>query len=112
MDLSAALVWFSTGCSSGFGRELVGRVLARGWCAVVTARDGGRVADLAFGVEYRALALDLDVTDTAQITAAVHAAEARFGHIGVLVNDADQGYARDAPRVELVPQIRAGASSG
>ena len=85
-------VWFITGCSSGFGQELAKLVLARGWRAVVTARDKTRVAELALGAEDRALALDLDITDAAQITAAVQAAQARFGHIDVLVNNAGYGY--------------------
>ena len=33
----ATPVWFITGCSTGFGRELAELVLARGWKAVVTA---------------------------------------------------------------------------
>jgi NAD(P)-dependent dehydrogenase (short-subunit alcohol dehydrogenase family) len=85
-------VWFITGCSTGFGHELAKLVLARGFNAVVTARDKARVADLAKSGGDRALALDLDVTDAAQITAAVKAAEARFGHIDVLVNNAGYGY--------------------
>ncbi len=88
----ATPVWFITGCSTGFGRELAKLVLARGWCAVVTARDKARVADLVQGAEDRALALDLDVTDAVQVTAAVQAAEARFGSIDVLVNNAGYGY--------------------
>ena len=85
-------VWFITGCSSGFGQELAKLVLARGWRAVVTARDKTRVADLALGAEDRTLALDLDITNAAQITAAVQAAQTRFGHIDVLVNNAGYGY--------------------
>jgi len=85
-------VWFITGCSSGFGHELAKLVLARGWRAVVTARDKARVADLVRGVEDRALALDLDITDARQIAAAVAAAEQRFGGIDVLVNNAGYGY--------------------
>ncbi|HLZ66564.1 MAG TPA: oxidoreductase [Aliidongia sp.] len=85
-------VWFITGCSTGFGRELARLVLNRGRRAVVTARDKARVADLARGNEDRALALDLDVTDAGQIAAAVGAAEARFGRIDVLVNNAGYGY--------------------
>ena len=85
-------VWFITGCSTGFGRELAKLVLARGWRAVVTARSKNRVFDLVRGAEDRALALDLDVTDQAQIDAAVKAAEARFGAIDVLVNNAGYGY--------------------
>lgn len=85
-------VWFITGCSSGFGNELAKLVLARGWRAVVTARDKTRVEDLTRGAEDRTLALDLDITNAAQITAAVQAAEARFGRIDVLVNNAGYGY--------------------
>jgi NAD(P)-dependent dehydrogenase (short-subunit alcohol dehydrogenase family) len=84
-------VWFITGCSTGFGRELAVQTLARGWPTVVTARDKARVADLAEGRE-NGLALDLDVTDAAQIAAAVKAAEDKFGRIDVLVNNAGYGY--------------------
>jgi NAD(P)-dependent dehydrogenase (short-subunit alcohol dehydrogenase family) len=85
-------VWFVTGCSTGFGRELARAVLARGWRCVATARDKARVSDLARGAEDRALALDLDVTDAGRIAAAVRAAEERFGGIDVLVNNAGYGY--------------------
>ncbi|MGI4815774.1 MAG: SDR family NAD(P)-dependent oxidoreductase, partial [Janthinobacterium lividum] len=89
---SSSPVWFITGCSTGFGRELARLILARGWRAVVTARDKARVEDLIEGADERALALDLDVTDDRQIDAAVKAAEARFGRIDVLVNNAGYGY--------------------
>ena len=85
-------VWFITGCSTGFGLDLARLIVARGWRAVVTARDQARVADIANGVEDRVLALSLDVTDAAQIKDAVAAAESRFGRIDVLVNNAGYGY--------------------
>ena len=85
-------VWLITGCSTGFGRELARLVLERGWRAVVTAREAAKVADLALGREDRALALALDVDDRTQVGAAVRAAEARFGRIDVLVNNAGYGY--------------------
>ncbi|MCY0386233.1 oxidoreductase [Robbsia sp. Bb-Pol-6] len=85
-------VWFITGCSTGFGREVASQVLARGWRAVITARDQARVADLAQGAPDRVLALSLDVTDGAQIAAAVHAARERFGRVDVLLNNAGYGY--------------------
>ena len=85
-------VWFITGCSSGFGRELARQVLARGARAVVTARQALQVEGLVRGHEPRALALSLDVTDAQQVAAAVHAAEQRFGRIDVLVNNAGYGY--------------------
>jgi NAD(P)-dependent dehydrogenase (short-subunit alcohol dehydrogenase family) len=85
-------VWLITGCSTGFGRELAKLVLARGWRAVVTARDPAKVADIAEGHAGRALVLPLDVTQRAQIDEAVKAAQERFGRIDVLVNNAGYGY--------------------
>ncbi len=85
-------VWFITGCSTGFGRELAELVVARGWKAVVTARDKSRVADLVKGHEADVLAVSLDVTDASQIEAATKAATDKFGRIDVLVNNAGYGY--------------------
>jgi NAD(P)-dependent dehydrogenase (short-subunit alcohol dehydrogenase family) len=90
--MSDTPVWFITGCTTGFGRELAKLVLARGWRAVVSGRGKDRVADLVQGHEDNALALDLDVTDPAQIDAAVKTAADRFGAIDVLVNNAGYGY--------------------
>jgi NAD(P)-dependent dehydrogenase (short-subunit alcohol dehydrogenase family) len=84
--------WLITGCSTGLGRALAEAVIAAGHNAVVTARDAGRVADLAEGTINRVLALPLDVTDTAQITDAVRQAAEKFGGIDVLVNNAAYGY--------------------
>ena len=91
---SSTPVWFITGCSTGFGRELARQVLARGWRAVVTARDAGSVADIVAAAPDRALALALalDVTRDDQIASAVQAAQQRFGAIDVLVNNAGYGY--------------------
>ncbi len=85
-------VWFITGCSTGFGRETAQAVLDRGWRAVVTARDPAKVADLVQGREDRALAVGLDVDDARSIAASVQAAQARFGRIDVLLNNAGYGY--------------------
>jgi NAD(P)-dependent dehydrogenase (short-subunit alcohol dehydrogenase family) len=92
MPLNDDPVWFITGCSTGFGRELAQLVLRRGWRAVVTARDVGRVQDLTQGHEDRTLALSLDVNNPGQIAASVKEAEDRFGTIDVLVNNAGYGY--------------------
>jgi NAD(P)-dependent dehydrogenase (short-subunit alcohol dehydrogenase family) len=83
-------VWFITGCSTGFGRELVKFVLERGYCVAVTARKPDEVKDLA--VKGEALVLKLDVTNQEQVNAAVKAAEKKFGRIDVLVNNAGIGY--------------------
>lgn len=92
MTAATTPVWFITGCTTGFGRELAGQVLARGWRAVVTGRGRERVADIVAAYEDKALALDLDVTDRTQIAAAVATALDRFGQIDVLVNNAGYGY--------------------
>jgi NAD(P)-dependent dehydrogenase (short-subunit alcohol dehydrogenase family) len=85
-------VWFITGCSTGFGRELARLVLARGWRAVVTARRPEQLQDLVANHADQALPLRLDVTDRQNVAAAVAEAEARFGRIDVLVNNAGYGY--------------------
>jgi NAD(P)-dependent dehydrogenase (short-subunit alcohol dehydrogenase family) len=85
-------VWLITGCSTGFGRELAKLVLARGWRAVVTARNPAQLADIAQGHAERALVLPLDVTQRQQIDDAVAQARQRFGRIDVLVNNAGYGY--------------------
>jgi len=84
--------WLITGCSTGLGRAFAEAVLARGDNAVVTARDAATVQDLAEKHPNTALALPLDVTDDAQVAAAVAAAERRFGGVDVLVNNAGYGY--------------------
>jgi len=85
-------VWIITGCSTGIGRALAEKVIAAGHDAVVTARDVAAVAALAEGVADRVLPIALDVTDPSQVVSAVREAEARFGGIDVLVNNAGYGY--------------------
>jgi NAD(P)-dependent dehydrogenase (short-subunit alcohol dehydrogenase family) len=87
---TAIPVWFITGCSTGFGRELATQALERGYRVVVTARKPDEVEALAAKGE--ALVLKLDVTDQSQIDAAIKAAEKQFGGIDVLVNNAGIGY--------------------
>ena len=85
-------VWFITGCSTGFGKELAKLVLDRGWRAVVTARKPEQLEDLVQSYGENVLALPLDVTNKEQVTAAMQQAEAKFGKIDVLVNNAGYGY--------------------
>jgi NAD(P)-dependent dehydrogenase (short-subunit alcohol dehydrogenase family) len=85
-------VWFITGCSTGFGRELAIILLNRGYRVIVTARDKAKVNDIVASHDKNGLALALDVDKQDEIDAAVKAAEARFGRIDVLVNNAGYGY--------------------
>ncbi|MFD3405321.1 oxidoreductase [Kribbella sp. NPDC058693] len=84
--------WLITGCSTGLGRAFAEAVLHRGHNVVVTAREVAQVQDLAEKYPDTALPLPLDVTDDHQVTAAVGAAEERFGGVDVLVNNAGYGY--------------------
>jgi len=85
-------VWFITGCSTGFGRELAKEALSKGYNVVVTARKPEQVADIVAAYPENALALALDVTVPQQIKEAVNASIDRFGRIDVLVNNAGIGY--------------------
>ena len=85
-------VWFITGCSTGFGRELAKLVLERGWNAVITARNTDQIKDIAEGYDSTSLVLPLDVNNKAQVSAAVANAQKTFGKIDVLVNNAGYGY--------------------
>ena len=44
---AAKPVWFITGCSTGFGRQIAKHVLELGYRVVVTSRDPEDVQDLA-----------------------------------------------------------------
>jgi NAD(P)-dependent dehydrogenase (short-subunit alcohol dehydrogenase family) len=85
-------VWFITGCSTGFGRELAKHLLENNYRVVVTARNTEKIQNLVEINKDNALAVALDVTDKAQITDAVAKAEDHFGKIDVLVNNAGFGY--------------------
>jgi NAD(P)-dependent dehydrogenase (short-subunit alcohol dehydrogenase family) len=85
-------VWFITGCSTGFGRELAKQLLESGCRVAVTARNKDKVQDLTAINPQNALALSLDVTNEAQVKDSVAAAESHFGAIDVLVNNAGFGY--------------------
>ncbi len=84
------LTWLVTGCSTGLGRSIAAHLLASGQRVVATARKAETLADLAGHPE--CLALPLDVADRARCAAVVAEAEARFGAVDVLVNNAGIGH--------------------
>jgi NAD(P)-dependent dehydrogenase (short-subunit alcohol dehydrogenase family) len=84
------LRWFVTGASAGFGRTLVEAAVARGDSVVATARTPSALDDLTAAAPDRVRALPLDVTDHAQVEAAVADAVATGG-VDVLVNNAGHG---------------------
>lgn len=90
--MSDKKVWFITGCSTGFGRELAKYLLENDYRVVVTARNAEKVQDLVAINQENAWAVKLDVTDKAQVIEAVAKAEEHFGKVDVLVNNAGFGY--------------------
>jgi NAD(P)-dependent dehydrogenase (short-subunit alcohol dehydrogenase family) len=85
-------VWFITGCSTGFGRELSQLVLSMGYKAVVASRKTDDVKDIVEKYPDTAIAVKLDVTKPEEITTSVKDAMAKFGQVDVLVNNAGIGY--------------------
>lgn len=92
MPLLQDSVWLISGCSTGFGREIARTALEAGARVAVTARHPESVAGLVSAYPGQAIALALDVTDAASISAAVAGAIEGFGRIDVLVNNAGYGY--------------------
>ena len=84
-------VWFITGTSQGFGRELVRAALQRGDSAVATSRQPQSVAAAFPAEKDRLLAASMDLRDPKQISSLVEQAVARFGRIDILVNNAGYG---------------------
>jgi NADP-dependent 3-hydroxy acid dehydrogenase YdfG len=84
-------VWLITGTSTGFGKLLALEVLKRGGKVIATARKLDAVKPIAEQSNGRAIALQLDVTQPAQVAAAVEASVKTFGRIDVLVNNAGFG---------------------
>jgi len=85
-------VWLITGCSTGFGRELAKEVLKAGYKAGVASRNTDDVKDIITEYPAKAIAVKLDVTNTAEIKTAVQQVKEKFGQIDVLVNNAGIGY--------------------
>jgi NAD(P)-dependent dehydrogenase (short-subunit alcohol dehydrogenase family) len=83
--------WFITGTSSGFGRQLVEQLLARGDRVAATARRTASLDDLAAMYGDQLWRAALDVTDTAGMTAVVDRAFAELGRIDVVVSNAGYG---------------------
>lgn len=79
---------FVTGASSGFGAAVARRFAAGGARVIAAARRLDRVRDLAAGLGPHVLPLELDVRDSAAVTAAVAGLPAEFSAVDLLVNNA------------------------
>jgi NAD(P)-dependent dehydrogenase (short-subunit alcohol dehydrogenase family) len=84
-------VWFITGTSKGFGRVWAEAALARGDRVAVTARNAKTLEPLIERYGKQVAALTLDVTDKAEVDAAIREAHAAFGRLDVVINNAGYG---------------------
>lgn len=91
--------WFITGTSTGIGRALTERLLARGERVAATARDTSALADLSTDAGDRLWTARLDVTDAAAIRRVVDAAFQELVHIDVVVSNAGYGLVGAAEEV-------------
>jgi 3-oxoacyl-[acyl-carrier protein] reductase len=88
-----------TGASSGLGTQFAKALADNGAAVALVARRVNRLADLKKAIEAaggRAIAIEADVTDRASMTRAFDAAEAAFGTVTILVNNA--GIAQSSKR--------------
>jgi NADP-dependent 3-hydroxy acid dehydrogenase YdfG len=85
-------VWFIADATTGLAAALAEAVLASGQHAVLAARLPAQLQALVDRHPGRALALALDVTDTASIDMAVATAERQWGRVDVLAMSAAQRY--------------------
>jgi NAD(P)-dependent dehydrogenase (short-subunit alcohol dehydrogenase family) len=105
-NTQAGKVWFITGASTGFGREMAEQLLADGAKVVATARKPDQLSDLAAKYPETALILPLDVTKDDAVQSAVEKTLAKFGHVDVLVNNAGYGTAgavEEVTEAEFMP---------
>ncbi|PRY35796.1 bifunctional aldolase/short-chain dehydrogenase [Umezawaea tangerina] len=79
-------VAFVTGAGSGIGRAIAHKLAAEGACVVVADRDAEAARTVAD--ELRATAVTSDVTDEAQIAAALVEASLAYGGVDLVVNNA------------------------
>jgi NAD(P)-dependent dehydrogenase (short-subunit alcohol dehydrogenase family) len=83
--------WFITGSSSGFGRVLAEKLLARGDRVAATLRKVHALDDLKEQFGERLWVASLDVTDTRAIRQVTSRAFAELGRIDVVVSNAGYG---------------------
>ena len=93
-----------TGASSGLGHRFAQTLAAAGASVVAASRRVDRLDELVSlinGRGQRAAAVALDVTDADQVVAAVDQAEAAFGTVTILVNNAGMPDAQRAHKMSL-----------
>ncbi len=87
-DLLAGKVILITGGGTGLGRAMGERFLGLGARLVITGRREQVLTEAAAAMGENVLAVPCDVRDSAGVSALMDAAEAHYGHVDVLVNNA------------------------
>ncbi|MEM6738171.1 MAG: oxidoreductase [Bacteroidota bacterium] len=84
-------VWLVTGCSTGFGRELIKIIAGKSDIAIGTVRQKEQIADLERinSGKIKGIVLDVQKQDTIDETAKW--IESEYGRVDVLVNNAGYG---------------------
>lgn len=93
-DKRVALV---TGANQGIGLQVAKELVANGLTVLVGARNFARGEATAKEIGPGAIALQLDVTDRASITAAAERVRKELGHLDLLVNNAAISNTRKRP---------------
>jgi 3-oxoacyl-[acyl-carrier protein] reductase len=88
-----------TGAAGGLGQAIVNRLHASGFRIIATDFDGVAAARLAEALGERAIALHLDVTQKEAFELAAETAIAKWGGVGILVNNA--ALTRTTPLFEI-----------
>jgi NADP-dependent 3-hydroxy acid dehydrogenase YdfG len=88
MNQLAGKVAIVTGGSKGMGRHFVGALVEAGMQVACLARQSPELESLAAEFAENVLILPCDITESANVTAAIAKAAAHFGRIDVLVNNA------------------------
>src|SRR5258708_38868663 len=89
-DVSKEII-LVTGASQGLGRQFARVLSAHGAAVALAARQTAKLKSLEdemLGQGGRAVAVQMDVTDTASIAKAIDHAEAALGPVSVLINNA------------------------
>ncbi|WP_363331740.1 oxidoreductase [Flavobacterium sp.] len=82
--------WFITGASKGFGLELVRQLLAKGENVAATTRNKKELENLVPASD-KFLALQMDLTNEANVKLAIDSTIEKFGSLDVVINNAGYG---------------------
>jgi NAD(P)-dependent dehydrogenase (short-subunit alcohol dehydrogenase family) len=87
-----------TGANQGIGFQIAKDLIAEGFTVLVGSRNLGRGESAARELGPTAVAIQLDVTDQASITAAAVRVRKEFGRLDVLIQNAAIASANDRPK--------------